>query len=86
MNANEKIMYNTFISHEANAEDVDLTKREREVLSFLVDGMSNKEIADAIGIKLPTVKIYVSSLLKKLHAENRTHAALRAYEMGIVKN
>lgn len=84
MNANAKVMYNAFISHDVNANDISLTTREREVLSFLVEGMANKEIARAMDLKLPTIKIYVSNLFKKLHAKNRTHAALRAYEMGLV--
>ncbi len=53
----------------------ELTDREREVLAALADGQSNARIAAQLGIALPTVKTHVSSVLAKLGAESRTHAA-----------
>ena len=60
------------------------TPRESEVLSYLVDGASNKEIARALDVQVVTVKLHVRGVCRKLNAKNRTQAALKAKEMGIV--
>jgi two-component system, NarL family, nitrate/nitrite response regulator NarL len=60
------------------AGPVDLTAREREVLGCLAEGMSNKQIAKALGISVRTVTVHVSNLLRKTGAASRTEAALRA--------
>lgn len=66
------------------ALDVSLTKREQEVLSFLAQGMSNKEIARELNLQEVTVKLHVRGACKKLDAKNRTQAALKAKDLGIV--
>ncbi|MBI1417969.1 MAG: response regulator [Limimaricola sp.] len=58
--------------------DGKLTPREKAVLRGLVDGRSNKEIAIALHLSLPTVKTHVRSICKKLGADNRTHAVVIA--------
>lgn len=55
-----------------------LTAREREVLSLVRLGYSNKRIATKLGITEATVKLHVRQLMKKLNAENRTQAAIIA--------
>jgi len=59
-----------------------LTYRQREVLSHLAHGRSNKEIARCLGLLESTVKVHVKTILKKLAATNRTQAAMLAVEMG----
>ena len=59
-----------------------LTYRQREVLSHLARGRSNKEIARCLGLLESTVKVHVKTILKKLAATNRTQAAMLAVEMG----
>ena len=66
-----------------NANDVNLTPREKEVLGYLGRGVSNKEIANALGLQLVTVKLHVRGVCRKLNAKNRTQAALKAKEMGL---
>lgn len=61
-----------------------LSERERAVLRLLADGMSNKEIGQQLALAEGTVKNYVSTLLAKLHAANRTHAAKLAREQGLI--
>jgi two-component system nitrate/nitrite response regulator NarL len=51
-----------------------LTTREREVLSLIADGLSNKEIAHNLAIELPTVKNHVHRILEKLRVARRTEA------------
>jgi two-component system nitrate/nitrite response regulator NarL len=55
-----------------------LTPRQREVLSHLARGQSNKEIARRLGLFESTVKVHVKTILKKLDAANRTQAAMLA--------
>ncbi|MGI5449046.1 response regulator [Streptomyces sp. CA-243310] len=61
-----------------------LTDREREVLSLIADGRSNREIARALVLSEKTVKTHVSNILMKLDLSDRTQAALWAVRHGIV--
>lgn len=55
-----------------------LSPREREVISHLVDGHSNKAIARLLGVTEATVKVHLKSVLRKIRVENRTQAAIWA--------
>jgi DNA-binding NarL/FixJ family response regulator len=61
-----------------------LTPRELEVLGLVAQGMQNKEIAARLGITERTVKFYVSSILAKLGAGNRTEAVAIAAQRGLI--
>lgn len=61
-----------------------LTERELEILRHLARGASNREIAQRVYLAEGTVKNYVSSILGKLGAPDRTAAALKARDLGIV--
>jgi DNA-binding NarL/FixJ family response regulator len=65
-------------------QGVSLTERERDVIERLARGMSNKEIAAALGVSERTVKFHVASLFTKLGASNRTEAVTRAVHAGLV--
>lgn len=67
-----------------NTLDVDLTKREMEILKVIAQGMSNSEIAEKFVISKYTVKGHVSNILSKLHLADRTQAAVYAWQQGIV--
>lgn len=60
-----------------------LTPREREVLSFLPKGMSNRRIADLLGISAGTVKTHIEHILSKLQLDDRAHAAAKAVELKL---
>jgi len=62
-----------------------LSDREMEVLSCVVRGMSNKEIAGLLGISHQTVKNHVTSILRKFGVEDRTQAVVYALRRGWVK-
>ena len=62
-----------------------LSSREMEVLESVTLGMSNKEIAKALGISHQTVKNHVTAILRKLGVEDRTQAAVYALRRGWVR-
>ena len=57
-----------------------MTAREREVLEHLMDGRSNRAIAEALGIDEATVKAHLGRMLRKTGAHNRVELTLRAIE------
>lgn len=59
-----------------------LTGREKEVLTYLVKGQSNKDIARALDLQVVTVKLHVRGICRKMKVSNRTQAALLAKENG----
>jgi DNA-binding NarL/FixJ family response regulator len=61
-----------------------LSEREEEILRLLAQGLSNKEIALRIHLAEGTVKNYISAILAKIGARDRTQAALRAKELGLI--
>jgi two-component system, NarL family, response regulator len=61
-----------------------LTPREKDVLSLLVEGKSNKEIGVALDISEATIKSHVSVILMKLGAADRTQAVVIALQRGIL--
>jgi len=61
-----------------------LSDREMEVLGCVVRGMSNKEIANLLGISHQTVKNHVTSILRKFSVEDRTQAVVYALKRGWV--
>ena len=61
-----------------------LTKRQQEVLNYLKQGLSNKQIAGKMNISEPTVKLHIHGLFHKLGATNRTQIILKASELGFI--
>lgn len=61
-----------------------LSSRERDVLRCLADGLSNKEIGRRLSISEGTVKNHMSAVLSKLQVLDRTQAALRGRDLGLV--
>lgn len=59
-----------------------VSPREEEVLALLADGLTDREIADRLGISPRTVETHVGSLLNKLGVRNRAQAARRYRELG----
>ena len=59
-----------------------LTPRQLEVLKLLSGGLSNKQIARALGIREGTVKIHLAAIFRALHAPNRTAAVVAAQALA----
>ncbi|NJN82296.1 MAG: response regulator transcription factor [Caldilineaceae bacterium] len=68
----------------AQAPGRDLTRREREVLALITQGLSNDEIADKLVISPATARHHVSACLQKLNASNRAQAAVLATKHKLV--
>lgn len=63
---------------------VDLTPRELEVARLVVQGLSNKSIAECLGFSVHSAKFHVASIAKKLGVSKRTQIAVKAVQGGLV--
>ncbi len=75
-------------SPEVNPQSViidSLTPRERETLTWLARGVSNKHIARGLDVAESTIKVHVQSILRKLNLSSRVQAAVFAVEHGLDK-
>ena len=63
----------------------ELSERELDVLRLVAQGLSNKEIADSLGLSEHTVKTHLANILDKLHLRSRAHAAAYAVQTGLVR-
>ncbi len=61
-----------------------LTSREKQILRYIADGNSNKQIAQILEISEQTIKNHVSSILRKLNANDRAHAVVLAIRRGVI--
>lgn len=68
----------------ARATPDPLTPREVEILELVAQGQTNRQIAERLIVAVGTIKVHVEHILGKLGAADRTQAAVRAVELGIV--
>ncbi|HVL80998.1 MAG TPA: response regulator transcription factor [Actinomycetota bacterium] len=66
-------------------DDGGLSPREREILTLLAQGLSNKQIASRLQVGVETVKTHISSILGKLDAVDRTQAVALALRRGLIE-
>jgi len=59
-----------------------LTRRETQILNYIAEGNTNKEIANKLEISEQTVKSHVSAILRKLNANDRAHAVALVMRQG----
>lgn len=69
---------------ENKIKELEITTREYEVLKFISDGLSNKEIGEKLFLSESTIKTHVSNLLLKLNAKRRTQAIQIAKSLKII--
>lgn len=72
------------VTIDSTAHSSGVTERELEVLSFIRQGFTNKEIGRLTGISERTVRWHVASLMKKLKAADRAQAVARGFELGLL--
>jgi DNA-binding NarL/FixJ family response regulator len=70
--------------HESDDPSIDLTDRQIEVLQCLLQGKSNKVIANVLSMAEGTVKAHLDAIYHKLHVNSRLQAMARAYALGLV--
>jgi DNA-binding NarL/FixJ family response regulator len=61
-----------------------LTRRERQVLAAMSNGLGNREIGGVLGISAHTAKFHVAQIIAKLQAQSRAHAVAKALRAGFV--
>ena len=79
----KKVIPSNEINHNKISE-LEITKREYEVLQEIASGLSNKEIANKLFLSESTIKTHVSNLLVKLNAKRRTQAIQIAKDFNIL--
>ena len=72
------------ISEKEGNEFIDLSEQQLATLRYLAEGLSNKEIARRLGVSPLTAKEYVSKVISRLNAVNRTQAVLIAQKRGLL--
>ncbi|HWP83224.1 MAG TPA: response regulator transcription factor, partial [Bacteroidota bacterium] len=65
-------------------EPANLTPREREILSLLVDGMNYSGIAEKLFISLDTVRNHIRHIYEKLHVHSKSQAVAKALRQGLI--
>ncbi len=70
--------------HKSKDNEFDLTKREQEILTLLVQGYSYKKISEICFISYPTVNTHISHIYEKLHVQSGTEAVAKAIQRKIV--
>jgi two-component system, NarL family, response regulator LiaR len=70
---------------EKTDDNIKLTKREKEILTHIVEGLSNKEIAKRLFLSNSTIQFHVSNILSKLGVSKRTEAAYLALKQKLVE-
>ena len=70
--------------NEPPKEEINLTTREKQILTYIVDGASNPEISKALNLSINTVKVHVCNILQKLSVADRTQAAIKAIKNKLV--
>ncbi|OJJ17876.1 hypothetical protein BKI52_28885 [marine bacterium AO1-C] len=68
----------------AQIEDIGLSQRELEVLTFIAEGHSNQEIAEKLFVSINTIKTHTANIYSKLGVRRRTQAVSKAKELKII--
>ena len=82
------LVFEGSLTPRADSEDelfTELTARELQVLRLLAEGLSNREIAERLGISEHTIKFHIASILGKLQASSRTEAVTRGVRSGLIE-
>jgi DNA-binding NarL/FixJ family response regulator len=75
---------NEFVDPATNGHGTPLTRRQREVLQLLSDGLSTQDTADRLGLQPDTVRTHTKGSMRRLEARNRAHAVALALRSGLI--
>jgi DNA-binding NarL/FixJ family response regulator len=79
----KKILF-SFQQHTKQAEFINLSEREKDILKSLVEGMSYKMIAASLGITYGTVHTHIKNIYEKLHVNSKSEAVAKALKQRLV--
>lgn len=79
-----KTVANSEKEQKTNNEELNLTEREKQVLSLIAEGLNNNEIAKKLDVSINTTKAHVCNILQKLSVQDRTQAAIKAIKDKII--
>jgi len=71
-------------AHSNNAASVGLTRREREILQLVAEGLTNGDVARKLWVTEQTVKFHLANIFRKLNVTNRTQASYWAHSHGVL--
>jgi DNA-binding NarL/FixJ family response regulator len=74
-----------YVDPAANGKGSQLTRRQREILQFLADGLSTTDIAHRLGLSAETVRTHTKAALARLQARDRAHAVALAMRSGLIE-
>ncbi len=79
-----KTVANSEKEQKTSNEELNLTEREKQVLSLIAEGLNNNEIAKKLDVSINTTKAHVCNILQKLSVQDRTQAAIKAIKDKII--
>lgn len=71
---------NTKVLNSENMNNYNLTDREKDVIEYLCEGLTNSEISKLLDVSINTVKVHVSSIIQKMGVEDRTQVVVKAFK------
>ncbi|MGM9993508.1 MAG: response regulator [Candidatus Avigastranaerophilus sp.] len=71
---------NSKILNNENMDNYNLTDREKDVIEYLCEGLTNSEISKLLDVSVNTVKVHVSSIIQKLGVEDRTQVVVKSFK------
>jgi DNA-binding NarL/FixJ family response regulator len=80
----DPVLAGVIAGSQATSRLASLTKREREILRLLADGMRNEQVAIELSISPLTVRTHVKNAMEKLEADTRTQAVARALRDSLI--
>lgn len=74
LNSSKKVL------NDLSMDEFNLTDREKEVIEYICEGLTNGEISKILDVSVNTVKVHVSSIIQKLGVEDRTQVVVKAFK------
>ncbi len=82
----ERVLRNLSMTSESTFDgDITLTKREKQVLSYICLGINNSQIAKKLNVSVHTAKLHVHNIFSKLSVQDRTEAAVKAIKYKLIE-